>query len=195
MRRFLLCVLFGLLCTTSIAKKKPKGVEIITESKPDDCKEFSEKGDTILVHYTGALESGQVFDSSRATGREPFSLVLGTGQVIKGWEDGLLGMCVGEMRRLIIQPEMAYGKAGVEGVIPGDAVLLFSVELLDLKKRSILSVPQGSGFYTAVGVAVLIGLGAYELYRRAKQETAKPAKSKEHSNTRVQQKKKSKRKD
>lgn len=189
MHRVLLCVLLALLCTSSIAKKKAKGVTIITESKPDDCKEFAEKGDTLLVHYTGALESGQVFDSSRAKGREPFSLVLGSGQVIKGWEEGLLGMCVGEMRKLVIQPEMAYGMTGIEGVIPGNSVLLFSVELLDLKKRSILNAFQGgSGFYTACGVALLIGLVAYELYRRAKQETAKPTKSKEQSSRRAQQK-------
>lgn len=69
------------------------------------------------------------------------------------------------------------------------------MELLDLKKKTILSLPQGSGFYTACGVVLLVGLGAYELYRRAKQETVKPAKTKEQSNTKAQLKKKAKKKD
>ena len=88
----------------------------------------------------------------------------------------------------------SYDKHTLPPLHAGNAVLLFSVELLDLTKKPIVSLPQGSGFYTACGVMMLLGLGGYELYRRAKQEATKPGKSKEQSNKRSQQKK-TKRKD
>lgn len=88
-------------------------------------------GDSILVDYTGMLTDGKVFDSS--VGRAPFSLTLGAGQVIKGWEEGLLGMKVGEKRKLTIPSDLAYGKSGYPGVIPPDATLIFDVELKAIK--------------------------------------------------------------
>lgn len=89
-------------------------------------------GQTISVHYTGALTDGSVFDSSIPRG-EPFELTLGAGQVIKGWDLGLVGMKVGEKRRLTIPPELGYGKQGFPPVIPANATLVFDVELLSIR--------------------------------------------------------------
>lgn len=157
-------LLLILLCTCT-AKKKPS-VKIITESKPSDCTDEAEKGDTLVVHYTGALEDGQVFDTSKQEGREPFEVTLGKNQVIPGWEEGLLGMCPGEERKLIIPSKLAYGDRGVPNVIPPGATLIFHVELLQLKKKSLVSIPQGNGFYVTLGVVALLTLGGYELYKR-----------------------------
>ena len=84
----------------------------------------------VTVHYTGYLENGKVFDSSLNKGREPFSFTLGMGSVIKGWDEGLKGMKVGGKRKLIIPPDMGYGKNGAGNVIPPNATLIFDVELL-----------------------------------------------------------------
>ncbi|MEZ4237991.1 MAG: FKBP-type peptidyl-prolyl cis-trans isomerase [Myxococcota bacterium] len=88
-------------------------------------------GATLEVHYTGMLEDGTVFDTSKDRGRT-FSFRVGQHQVIKGWEDGLIGMRVGGTRRLVIPPDLGYGKRGA-GPIPPDATLYFEVELLGLE--------------------------------------------------------------
>lgn len=89
------------------------------------------EGDRISVHYVGKLDDGTIFDSSRERGK-PFEFVLGTGEVIPGWDKGLVGMRVGGIRRLVIPPEMAYGSTGFGDVIPPNATLTFEIELLDI---------------------------------------------------------------
>lgn len=86
-------------------------------------------GSTVSVHYTGWLTDDTKFDSSKDSG-DPFSFRLGAGMVISGWDEGVAGMKVGGSRKLVIPPELGYGAAGAGGVIPGNATLVFEVELL-----------------------------------------------------------------
>lgn len=89
-------------------------------------------GKQVKVHYTGTLENGKKFDSS--VGKAPFSFVIGVGQVIPGWDEGVMTMKVGGKRKLIIPSRLGYGTRGAGGVIPPNATLLFDVELLDVVK-------------------------------------------------------------
>lgn len=101
----------------------------------DDIKEGKgkavQKGDTVSVHYAGRLQDGTEFDNSKKRGT-PLDFKVGGGQVIQGWEEGLVGMRVGGERILVIPPEMAYGDQGI-GPIPGGATLIFSLELVAIK--------------------------------------------------------------
>jgi peptidylprolyl isomerase len=87
-------------------------------------------GDTVLVHYTGRFTNGKVFDTS--VGKQPFHFVLGRGQVIKGWDEGVASMRVGGKRKLIVPPALAYGAQGYPGAIPPNSTLVFQVELLKI---------------------------------------------------------------
>lgn len=94
----------------------------------------AESGDTLSAHYVGALENGTVFDNSYNRG-QPIQFVLGAGQLIKGWELGLVGIKEGGKRRLVIPPELGYGQSGAGGVIPPNATLLFEIELVSVQKQ------------------------------------------------------------
>lgn len=105
---------------------------IIVEKAKDNAAPKAEAGKTVSVHYTGFLLSGKVFDSSRERGT-PLQFGLGQGQVIKGWDEGIALMQVGDKMRLIIPPGLAYGQTGAGGAIPPDATLIFDVELMGVQ--------------------------------------------------------------
>ena len=124
------------------ATPTPSGSETMdlkkTDLAPGTGAEIS-SGQTALVHYTGWLydervadKRGEEFDSSVERG-EPFTFLLGAGQVIRGWDDGVAGMKVGGQRTLTIPPDMGYGARGAGGAIPPNATLVFDVELLDVR--------------------------------------------------------------
>merc|ERR1712037_341710 len=113
---------------------RPNGLKIEHVSRPDACEKTAENGNQLTMHYTGTLEAdGTKFDSS-VDRNEPFKFQLGVGQVIKGWDEGIVGMCVGEKRKLTVPPELAYGDQGAGDVIPGGATLVFDIELLDTEE-------------------------------------------------------------
>jgi len=93
--------------------------------------ESAKKGNTVTVHYTGWLEDGTKFDSS-VDRNEPFAFVLGAGQVIQGWDQGVETMRIGDKVKLTIPPQLAYGAEGYPGAIPPNATLIFEVELLEV---------------------------------------------------------------
>ena len=99
--------------------------EVIAEGDGETAK----NGMQVSVHYQGRLTDGTIFDDSQKRGT-PFSFILGSGQVIPGWEQGIAGMKIGEKRVLTIPPELGYGAAGAGGVIPPNATLVFDVELV-----------------------------------------------------------------
>ena len=97
-----------------------------------DGKHAPTRGHTVIVHYTGKLEDGTTFDSSRDR-NEPFEFILGAGQVIRGWEEAAGQMTKGQLCKLICTPDYAYGQQGFPPIIPGNATLIFEVELIDFK--------------------------------------------------------------
>jgi len=117
--------------TRSNMQIKENGLQIETLSGPTNCPRKVESGDLISVHYSGELTNGNVFDSSYQR-NEPFTFKIGIGQVIKGWDQGIIGMCIGENRELVIPPELGYGQRGAGKMIPGGATLVFQVEMVAL---------------------------------------------------------------
>uniref|UniRef100_A0A667HTP2 peptidylprolyl isomerase n=1 Tax=Lynx canadensis TaxID=61383 RepID=A0A667HTP2_LYNCA len=107
------------------------GVQVETIS-PGDGRTFPKRGQTCVVHYTGMLEDGKKFDSSRDRNK-PFKFMLGKQEVIRGWEEGVAQMSVGQRAKLTISPDYAYGATGHPGIIPPNATLVFDVELLKLE--------------------------------------------------------------
>ncbi|XP_045779129.1 peptidyl-prolyl cis-trans isomerase FKBP2 [Maniola jurtina] len=117
-----------------IATSSPKKLQIGVKKRPAECPIKSKKGDLLHMHYTGTLEDGTEFDSSIPRGN-PLTFTLGSGQVIKGWDQGLIGMCEGEQRKLVIPPELAYGEAGAPPKIPKSATLTFHVDLVKIERK------------------------------------------------------------
>jgi FK506-binding protein 3 len=114
-------------------KEAPKYTKRII--KMGDRATFPSKGDTVACYYTGRLENGKVFDTNIDEAKKgkkappPLRFKVGMGKVIRGWDEALLTMSAGERAEIIIQPEWAYGKKGVEGKVPPNSVLIFEVEL------------------------------------------------------------------
>jgi FK506-binding protein 2 len=100
--------------------------------RPETCTMRSQAGDRLHMHYAGRLLDGTEFDHSR--GRDPFEFQLGAGHVIKGWDRGLMDMCIGEKRKLTVPSGLGYGEAGA-GAIPSGATLIFEVELIKIERH------------------------------------------------------------
>jgi FK506-binding protein 2 len=113
----------------ALALDKPLNIEVTTSA---ECNRKTKRGDSVAVHYRGTLEKdGSEFDASYNRG-QPLTFTVGQGQVIKGWDEGLLDMCPGEKRKLTIQPEWAYGERSV-GPIPANSVLSKKLTPVDSK--------------------------------------------------------------
>lgn len=129
--------LFLALCLVAIViakESKTKKLQIGIKKRVENCTVKSKRGDLLHMHYTGTLEDGTEFDSSIPRG-QPLTFTLGSGQVIRGWDQGLMGMCEGEKRKLVIPSDLGYGSSGAPPKIPGDATLIFHVELIKLNER------------------------------------------------------------
>jgi len=128
-------ILLASIATLALAEPEvgPSGLKVEYTLVPETCERKAMNGQMLTMHYTGTLEDGSKFDSS-VDRNEPFKFQIGVGQVIKGWEEGVLGMCIGEKRRLIVPPELGYGDQGAGEVIPGGATLYFDIELLETEE-------------------------------------------------------------
>ncbi|KAL9271384.1 Peptidyl-prolyl cis-trans isomerase FKBP15-1-like protein [Drosera capensis] len=133
----LILFILVLAVVSSVVAKKSGDVtelQIGVKHKPKACEIQAHKGDKVKVHYRGALTDGTVFDSSYERG-DPIDFELGAGQVIKGWDQGLLGMCIGEKRKLRIPAKLGYGDHGSPPKIPGGATLVFDTELVSVNGK------------------------------------------------------------
>lgn len=119
----------------------PSDTVEITSVKPEKCTYSAKRGDVVKYHYNATLMDGTYIGSTNTFGKT-YDVVLGSGQVVIGMEQGLIGMCVGEKRKLVIPPHLGYGERGVDGEVPGSAVLLFDVELVDVEE----GLPEGYMF-------------------------------------------------
>lgn len=118
-------------------------LQIGVKYKPASCEVQAHKGDKVKVHYRGKLTDGTVFDSSFER-NNPIDFELGSGQVIKGWDQGLLGMCLGEKRKLKIPAKLGYGEQGSPPTIPGGATLIFDTELVGVNDQTLSQGKQNS---------------------------------------------------
>ncbi|XP_013186102.1 peptidyl-prolyl cis-trans isomerase FKBP2 [Amyelois transitella] len=127
-------VFMSVISHVVLGNNASKKLQIGVKKRPAECPIKSRKGDLLHMHYTGTLEDGTEFDSSIPRGN-PLTFTLGSGQVIKGWDQGLIGMCEGEQRKLVIPPELAYGEAGAPPKIPKSATLTFHVDLVKIDRK------------------------------------------------------------
>ncbi|XP_076287759.1 peptidyl-prolyl cis-trans isomerase Fkb14 isoform X1 [Lasioglossum baleicum] len=141
--RMVLLVFAAVLVLANANQSQP-GLKVEKVYEPEVCDAKSKTGDQLTMHYTGMLLDGTKFDSSLDRD-QPFSFQLGVGQVIRGWDQGLVDMCVGEKRKLTIPPELGYGEKGAGNVIPGGATLLFEVELINIS-----DTPQSTNVFKAI---------------------------------------------
>lgn len=123
-------VLIPLLAGLAVAAELQDGLQIDV-TRPVNCERPSKLDDRISVHYKGSLQDGTVFDSSYPRG-QPFTFTIGKGQVIKGWEEGLLGACIGEARTLTVPPALGYGNRAM-GRIPAKSTLSKSLRSIQKK--------------------------------------------------------------
>jgi len=111
--------------------------------------------DLLTMDYTGKLTNGTVFDSSKGPGKTPFKFVLGAGMVIKGWDEGILGMKVGGTRHLVIPAAMGYGSQAM-GAIPANSTLVFDVELKSIGRAKVVTTKAGHGPAVKVGDSISV---------------------------------------
>jgi FKBP-type peptidyl-prolyl cis-trans isomerase len=144
---FLAIYLVAVVALNTVGRPQEQTQEEITQTQPtiptgtvqsevlvEGAGDIAATGDTVSVQYVGTLEDGTQFDSSY-DGDQPFNFTLGQGEVIQGWDQGIVGMKVGEKRKLTIPSELAYGETG-QGSIPPNATLIFEVELLEVTKNT-----------------------------------------------------------
>jgi rhodanese-related sulfurtransferase len=130
-------IFIGILALQTSGLTMANTTELKIEITQEGSGAVAENGMSVSVHYTGKLTDGTKFDSSLDRGT-PFSFTLGQGRVIKGWDQGVLGMKVGEKRTLIIPSELGYGSTGAGASIPPNATLIFDIELLDVQMPIVL---------------------------------------------------------
>jgi len=130
---FLVVFTFILAFNSALANEESlPELKIEVVEKPENCDVKSQKGSLLSMHYKGTFEDGKQFDSSYDR-NQPFTFQIGVGQVVKGWDQGLLDMCVGEKRRLVVPSHLGYGEHGAGDVIPPHSTLYFETELLKIE--------------------------------------------------------------
>jgi len=176
-----LLLVFCLFVTVSVAQREETSspeikattstqVDIEVLFKPTDCSETAASGDTVNLHYIAKFANGQSFDNSRQRDT-PMEVQLGANKIIPGVEQGVIGMCVGEKRKIVIPPELAYGNKGVAGIIPPKSTLVFEMELMSMSKQSITDriVP----FMVTVSPGVILAIIVYVIYVKATEKKQK----------------------
>jgi FK506-binding protein 2 len=129
------CVAIAAIAVEAKPEKAVTELQIGVKFKPKSCELKAHKGDQVSVHYRGTLTDGSLFDESYGRG-QPLDFKLGQGAVIKGWDQGILGMCVGEKRKLKIPAKLGYGDNGAPPKIPGGATLIFETELVAVNGKT-----------------------------------------------------------
>ena len=154
-RKYLVGLFYCLILSFFVLETHIHAAELSYEIVAKGSGDIAKRGMRVAVHYQGRFTDGTIFDDSKKRG-EPISFVLGNGQVIAGWERGIEGMQVGEKRVLTIPPELSYGEAGVESVIPPAATLVFDVELVSISVPAVLGEASNSDLKVAKERGVII---------------------------------------